>query len=78
MEFEGAEEDNVMLRSDGSMSFRPLEEPERTKLMAALRGNAGGQAILMNPRDTSFEGVVDGAEEDETVIRAIKSVPCHY
>ena len=60
------------------MDFRPLNDSERRQLISALRGNAeDDQAILMNPKDTTFAG---SAEEvsDEEVISAIKSIPCHY
>jgi hypothetical protein len=60
------------------MDFRPLADTERKQLLAALRGNAEHDSvILMDPRDTSFAGM---AEEitDEEVIGAIQSVPCHY
>jgi len=60
------------------MDFRPLNDNERRKLIAALRGNAEQeQAILMDRRDTSFAGVAEEVS-DEEVISAIKSVPCHY
>lgn len=61
------------------MDFRPLNTVEREKLAKSLRRNAKtGQALHMNPRDTSF--IPDQGEDvaiDE-VIAAIKSVPCHY
>jgi len=60
------------------MDFRPLDSDERQKLIDALRGNAQkNQAIVTNPRDTSFAGVADEMSDDE-VISAIKSVPTHY
>jgi hypothetical protein len=60
------------------MDFRPLSDPERTRLLTALRGNADAdRAILMDRRDTSFVGTADDVT-DEEVISAIKSVPCHY
>jgi len=60
------------------MDFRPLNDNDRRKLIAALRGNAEQeQAILTDRRDTSFVGVADEVS-DEEVIAAIKSVPCHY
>jgi hypothetical protein len=60
------------------MDFRPLNDTERRQLISALRGNAeSDQAILMNPRDTSFLGTTDEVTDDE-VISAIRSVPCHY
>jgi len=60
------------------MDFRPLNDSERRKLIAALRGNAEQeQAILTDRRDTSFAGTADEVS-DEEVISAIKSVPCHY
>src|SRR5262249_33671410 len=61
-----------------SIDFRPLNDPERRQLTAALRGNAeNDRAILMDRRDTSFLGTADEVT-DEEVIFAIKSVPCHY
>jgi hypothetical protein len=60
------------------MDFRPLNDTDRQKLIAALRGNAeSNTAILMDRRDTSFAGVADEVTDDE-VISAIRSVPCHY
>lgn len=59
------------------MDFRPLATEEREKLMKALRGNANGRAILTDAKDTSFRGMADDVD-DEGVITAIKSVPCHY
>lgn len=60
------------------MDFRPLDDQQRRQLIAALRGNADlGTAILTDPRDTSFVGTRDEAD-DEDAIRAIQSVPCHY
>jgi len=60
------------------MDFRPLNDTERRTLISALRGNAdNNRAILTDRRDTSFAGTTDEVS-DEEVIRAIKSVPCHY
>ncbi|MCI0381167.1 MAG: hypothetical protein L0215_26580 [Gemmataceae bacterium] len=60
------------------MDFRPLNDTERRQLISALRGNAeDNRAILMDRRDTSFQGASDEVTDDE-VIEAIKSVPCHY
>ena len=60
------------------MDFRPVTDPERRQLVAALRGNVeSNQAIMMDRRDTSFVGSADDVT-DEEVISAIKSVPCHY
>jgi hypothetical protein len=60
------------------MDFRPLNVPERTQLLKALRENAeGGKAILMNRQDTGFAGT-SADVTDEEVITAIRSVPCHY
>jgi hypothetical protein len=60
------------------MDFRALTETERRTLTTALRGNADrGLALLMNRRDTSFDGTAEEVP-DEEVITAIKSVPCHY
>lgn len=60
------------------MDYRPLTDSERRQLVAALRGNAENErVILMDRNDTSFAGVADEIG-DEEVISAIKSVPCHY
>jgi hypothetical protein len=60
------------------MDFRPLTDTERTKLLTALRGNAGqDRVILMDRRDTSFVDTADDLTDNE-VINAIQSVPCHY
>ncbi len=60
------------------MDFRPLNDTERRNLIAALRGNAdSNRVILMDRRDTTFAGTNDELTDDE-VIFAIKSVPCHY
>jgi hypothetical protein len=60
------------------MDFRPLNDPERTRLLTALRGNADSdRAILTDRRDTSFVGTADEVTNEE-VIAAIQSVPCHY
>ena len=60
------------------MDFRPLNDTERRQLIAALRGNAErDQVILTDERDTTFLGSTDEVPDDE-VINAIKSVPVHY
>lgn len=60
------------------MDFRPLDADQRRRLVAALRGNVENDiAILTDRRDTSFAGVADDLDDD-AVIDAIKSVPCHY
>ncbi len=60
------------------MDFRPITGTERQALLTALRGNAeDGNALLMD-RNTSFAGMADDVSEDERVVNAIKSVPCHY
>lgn len=60
-------------------SWQPLSPEERGKLIAALRGNAEEEkAILMDGRDTSFAGTASVLPEDEEVVFAIRSVPCHY
>src|SRR3954463_5773084 len=44
-------------RKESPMDFRPLEETERLRLVAALRGNAeDGRALLIDPRAPSFPG----------------------
>ena len=60
------------------MDFRPLNDSERRQLVSALRGNVeNGTAIMTGRRDTSFAGTTDEVNEEE-VISAIKSIPCHY
>jgi hypothetical protein len=60
------------------MDFRPLNVPERTQLLRALRENTeAGKAILTNRTDTGFAGTAADVP-DEEVITAIRSVPCHY
>jgi hypothetical protein len=60
------------------MDFRPLNDVERRQLINALRGNAErDQAILMDPRDTTFVGTAEEVPDEEVIV-AIKSVPCHY
>ena len=60
-------------------SWQPLSAEERTKLIKALRGNVeDDQAILMDGRDTSFAGTASVLPDDEEVVLAIRSVPCHY
>ena len=60
------------------MDFRPLNEAERKQLLLALRTNAEqGKAIVMDRRDTTFQGTADQVPQDE-VINAIQSIPCHY
>jgi hypothetical protein len=69
---------NGWTATEEAMSFRSLNETERTELMAALRANSeAGRAICTERKDTSFAGTVDDVTDDE-VITAIKSVPCHY
>jgi hypothetical protein len=62
------------------MDFRPLDIQERAKLFNALRGNVNeGQAILTDPRDTTFiDAAVNDVDEDAETINAIRSVPVHY
>jgi hypothetical protein len=55
----------------------------REELLRALRCNSRDRAaIRMSPKDTTFEGLImdedDLLAEDEAVILAVKSVPCHY
>jgi hypothetical protein len=60
------------------MDFRHMDDGERRRLIAALRGNAAqDRAIFMDLRNTSFVGAADEVT-DEAVISCIKSVPCHY
>jgi hypothetical protein len=63
------------------VQFQPLNLAERNRLRGVLERNAAGRcAVLMDPRDTTFVGEEDVAalEEDNRVVDAIKSVPCHY
>ena len=62
----------------GEMRFRPLEPAERDRLRASLRRNLTDGAALLTGLDTSFVGDAPTLPDDEQVIRAIKSVPCHY
>jgi hypothetical protein len=60
------------------MDFRPLSTAERQALHNALRRHVvNGEALLTDPKDTSFAGVADDVT-DEEVINAVKSVPTHY
>ena len=60
------------------MNFKPVSVEEQKKLLKALRGNAEENlAILMDKKDTSFVGSTFEIDDDE-VIQAICSVPCHY
>jgi hypothetical protein len=61
----------------GDIRFRPLDPAERDKLRASLYRNVTDGASLLTGRDTSFLGDAPIVSDDE-VIRAIKSVPCHY
>jgi hypothetical protein len=60
------------------MRFRPLEPAVRDRLRASLRRNVSDGAALLTGVDTSFLGDLPTLPDDEEVIRAIKSVPCHY
>jgi hypothetical protein len=64
------------------VTFQPLALAERKRLHGVLERNAAGKCgIRMNTFDTSFEGeetALLAVEEDNTVVNAIKSVPCHY
>ena len=60
------------------MDFQRLGTLERGQLIAALRRNAEWEdPILMDRRDTSFAGMAEEVDEDE-VICAVQSIPCHY
>ena len=76
--------DNLFSRSSAmgkpTIEFRKLDNTEMNRLREALQGNAEGKnALLMNPRDTTFMGT-DGADamDTENLITTIKSIPCHY
>jgi hypothetical protein len=61
------------------MDFRPLALEERKQLVGALRMHSDrGVALLINPRDTSFEGTAEDVPEDAVVVDRVKKVPCHY
>src|ERR1700693_6300520 len=60
------------------VEFKPLDDVERQKLKMALLMNADQGAILRMARDTSFTRAESAMPDDEEVISAIKSVPCHY
>jgi hypothetical protein len=69
----------------GDFRFRPLEPAERDRLRESLRRNVADGAVLLTGHDTSFSGDVPALPDDDPrwpkddeVIRAIKSVPCHY
>jgi hypothetical protein len=60
--------------------FRPLPVDERNKLREALRRNAEqGTPLRMDPATTGWTPEDLASElESESVINAIRSVPCHY
>jgi hypothetical protein len=61
------------------VTFMPMSPSEQMKLRRALDRNANnGAALLLDSRDTSFVGEVDGQDDDMEVVNAIKSVPTHY
>jgi hypothetical protein len=60
------------------MDFRPLLDVERRQLLAALRGNAEQDRVILTDRhDTSFAGTAEEVTDEEVIV-AIRSVPCHY
>lgn len=60
------------------IEFKPLAKEESTALLEALRRNASdGTPLHMDPLTTGWTPGADEIETDE-LIRAIKSVPCHY
>lgn len=63
------------------MKRQAMTAEECNALAAALRMNAKyGEPIGMDPRDTTFDGVVELDERtvEEAVVNAIRSVPTHY
>lgn len=54
-----------------------LKTEERDELIEALHRNEDGATLVMDPQDTSFEGVYDDLPELET-INAVQAIPCHY
>ena len=56
------------------MRFQPLNVPEKTALLDALRGNADAEQPMFMGKDTSFVPTADEVT-DEEVICAIRSVP---
>ena len=61
------------------VSFIPLELSERNRLTDLLKMNANENGGIRIRRDTSFDSYISNEEiEDEEVVIAIKSVPCHY
>lgn len=61
------------------MDFRRPNEQLVAELRHALRraGNGEGVALRLDPRDTSFLGVLEEVPEAE-VIDCVKSCPMHY
>ncbi len=62
----------------GDIRFRPLDPDECERLRSSLRRNVTDGAALLTARDTSFLSDVPRLPNDDEVIRAIRSVPCHY
>lgn len=62
------------------MDFRRLDKEEARSLRQALRLNAEGGTILMDPKDTTFREARPAGDsvEDAEVIDAIRRVPKHY
>lgn len=60
------------------MEFKKMDEAEIQRLQKALRDNVeNGTPLRMDPLTTGWQPGADEIDDDE-VISAIKSVPCHY
>lgn len=57
-------------------AFVALNKSEQAKMTEALQANAQGKAIMQSKSDTSFAGY--GDLENDQVITAVRSLPCHY
>lgn len=57
------------------VEFKSLNDVERRKLIASLRGNAEENLPMYMDRNTTF---VEDEIKDSEVISAVKSIPCHY
>ena len=56
-------------------THKPMSEEELKSLAQALRRNGESQEALHMGQDTSF---VAHPPEDNEVVSAIRSIPCHY
>lgn len=59
------------------MDFRPMSNEQRKAMQRALERNAAEDVpVYMDPKTTRF--VEEPVSEEDRVINAIRSVPCHY